>query len=701
MKISILLPYKENFSNEYAGAVSIFIKDTVKKSKYKKNIFIYGNTRFKKKLLKNYINLDLKKKLFFESTSKSYIESFLKEEKKNVSDIIEIHNRPAYVKAVNHLNYAKKILYFHNDPLQMFGSKSVKERIFLIDNLEKIIFNSNWSKKRFIGNLDQRYQISTRLVVVKQSIDKTSVNLKKKENIITFVGKLNTAKGYDLFGKAVLRILDKYKDWSSIVIGDEPREKIYFNHPRLYILGFKKHTQVLNYFKKASIAVVCSRWDEPFGRSSLEAASRGCAVIISNKGGLPETITDGVILKRLNVNEIYNKIEKLILDKKLMYKLQSNSLKNFFLTNDYISKKIDNIRNIILSKIHSDINKNLKILHITNFNERHFGRLFYNTGKRINNGFVSLRHNVMTISDRDIISNNRKFTDLDGSKKLNDTILKTVRNFKPDLIVLGHADSVKKETLDIIKNNFPKIKIAQWFLDRMDSSWKNNKKRFLDKIDYIDCNFCTTSPDILDFKKKYNIFYMPNPVDPALDNLKNYENDNHEFDFFFAMSHGVHRGTLKKGKFDKRELFVNKLMTITKNIRFNIFGINNIQPVWSDDFKVQISKTKMGLNLSQGKPIKYYSSDRISQLIGNGLLTFIDVDTKLDHFFKKDEVIFYESLKDLSQKIIKYSLDNKLRAKIAKKGRDKYHKYFNSEIIADFIIKKTFGHKRKFYWENF
>ena len=235
----------------------------------------------------------------------------------------------------------------------------------------------------------------------------------------------------------------------------------------------------------------------------------------------------------------------------------------------------------------------------------------------------------------------------------------------------------------------------------MDSSWKNNKKRFLDKIDYIDCNFCTTSPDILDFKKKYNIFYMPNPVDPALDNLKNYENDNHEFDFFFAMSHGVHRGILKKGKFDKRELFVNKLMTITKNIRFNIFGINNIQPVWSDDFKVQISKTKMGLNLSQGKPIKYYSSDRISQLIGNGLLTFIDVDTKLDHFFKKDEVIFYKSLKDLSQKIIKYSLDNKLRAKIAKKGRDKYHKYFNSEIIADFIIKKTFGHKRKFYWENF
>ena len=47
MKISILLPYKENFSPSYAGAVSLFIKDTTKISRYKKNITVYGNTHFK------------------------------------------------------------------------------------------------------------------------------------------------------------------------------------------------------------------------------------------------------------------------------------------------------------------------------------------------------------------------------------------------------------------------------------------------------------------------------------------------------------------------------------------------------------------------------------------------------------------------------------------------------------------------------
>ena len=40
MKIAILLPYKENFSPTYAGAVSLYVKDTTLKSKYKNTIFI-------------------------------------------------------------------------------------------------------------------------------------------------------------------------------------------------------------------------------------------------------------------------------------------------------------------------------------------------------------------------------------------------------------------------------------------------------------------------------------------------------------------------------------------------------------------------------------------------------------------------------------------------------------------------------------
>ena len=97
MKISILLPYKENFSSQYAGAVSLFLKDTISISKFKKNIKVFGSTNLKKDLLKkNYINLSVRK-LFFESRSTKYINNFLNYEKEQLSDIIEVHNRPRYI----------------------------------------------------------------------------------------------------------------------------------------------------------------------------------------------------------------------------------------------------------------------------------------------------------------------------------------------------------------------------------------------------------------------------------------------------------------------------------------------------------------------------------------------------------------------------------------------------------------------------
>ena len=137
--------------------------------------------------------------------------------------------------------------------------------------------------------------------------------------------------------------------------------------------------------------------------------------------------------------------------------------------------------------------------------------------------------------------------------------------------------------------------------------------------------------------------------------------------FFFAMSHGVHRGILKKGKFDEREVFINKLIKKISNIRFDLYGMNNIQPIWADNYLLAISQSKIGLNLSQGKPSKYYSSDRLSQIIGNGLLLMIDEKTMMGNFFNKDEIIEYKNISDLSEKITKFSQDNKLRNKIAKK----------------------------------
>jgi len=709
MKISILLPYKENFSPIYPGAVSLFINDTTNLSKYKKNITIYGNTEHKKLFNLKYVNIPLKKQIL-SSRSERYVKEFLNIEKEKPSKLIEIHNRPNYLKIlINNLNRRTYALYFHNDPLTMTGSKSIADRKFLLENCYKIIFNSNWSKKRFLQGLHRNFINSEKLLVVFQSAKKQRIDFKKKENLITFVGKLNRSKGYDIFGKAIIKILNKYKDWKAIVIGDEQRDKIDFNHKKLSKLGFLQHDKVINYYKKTSIAVVCSRWEEPFGRTSLEASSSGCAVIISNRGGLPETVTNGVILETLSVQNLYKNISNLIKNSRKRKNLQVLSNQNFYLTHEYVSNIIDNYRDSKLQPFKVFFTKKKKkkfrIVHVTNFNERHDGRLYFNTGRRINNGFIREGHSILEISDRDIQKYYKNYKDINGSKTLNSKLKKTCYNYKPDLLVLGHADLISPQTLSELKDDYPNLKISQWFLDPLNKNgpdYERNKQRILDKSDYIEANFITTSPQVLDFlPKKTKNYFIPNPADSSFETLNNF-NRNCNMDVFFALSHGVHRGVLKTGKFDERAIFINNLIEITKNVKFDVYGFNKVQPIWADHYFKTIANSKMGLNLSRGAPIKYYSSDRITQIIGNGLVTLIDEKTLFRDFFNDNEMVFYKNIGDLSEKIIKISSDEKLRRKIGKNGKFKYLKYFNSSLVANYIVEKTLDlkSKNKFMWEK-
>ena len=702
MKIAVLLPYKENYSKKSAGAVSIFVNDTNNLSKFKKDISVFGFTEDKSNF-NNYKNIILKKKLF-QSTSTQYLKNFIKLIENKTIDILEIHNRPHYITFLNKV-FSKKILFFHNDPLKMQGSTTKSEREFLLKNTDKIIFNSNWSKSRFVVDLD-KFKNDNKLEVVNQSTSNPKINFKKKKKIISFIGKLNSSKGYDIFGKAIIKILDKYDNWSSIVIGDEPRQKFFFYHKNLHQFGFKENSFILKKLETVSIAVIPSKWDEPFGRSSMEAASRGCALIKSNTGGLNETTDHSITLDEITSEKIFENIEYLIRNKNIRLDLQRKAHKNFKLTNKNSSNKLDKIRENLFNlnfNVKLNRSKNLKILHITNFNERFDGRLHYNTGKRINNGLIRHGHNLLNISDRDIISSSKTISDPLGIKKLNQKIVTSFHNFNPDIILMGHADNIEVETLDYIKNENKSLKLAQWFLDPVSKhgpDYKNNKKRFLKFINHTAANFITTDPYSLDFSVK-NTFYMPNPSDKAFEVLNNFMN-NCENDVFFAMSHGVHRGVLKKGKFDDREIFIKKLIKKNKDkdISYDFYGFDNIQPLWGDNFLKTIAKSKMGLNLSRGKPIKYYSSDRIAQLMGNGLLTFIDEKTCYSDFFNKNEIVTYKNIDDFIEKIYKYKRDDKLRKKIAKNGKQKYIKYFNSDNVSKFIINKTLdlNNKENFIW---
>ena len=696
-KIAILLPFKDHFTNSQAGSASIWVKDFNRKSKYKNQLVIFGNTPYLGDLIdkKRYKNLNFNK-LGFASKNISYVNEFINNNVQNKFEIIEIHNRPSYALQILERGIKSKIvLIFHNNPINLGGSKTHKERLVLLDKCEKLIFVSNWVKERFFEGFEKKNHY--KCIVIYPSINPIK-EFPKKKNIISFVGKLNRSKGFHIFGKAIVRILNRYKSWKSIVVGDEPREKYNYKHNNLEYKGWLSHHKTLELYKDTSISVAPSSWEEPFGRTAMEASSRGCATIISKKGGLIETVADAIYLPKLTEKELYNKMKYLIENKKQRLEIQKKSFNNVLHKLDLNTVKIDNYRDNIINKFSLAFVKkrNLKILHISNFGNRLYNRLYFiSIAKKLSNGFIRLGHDVTNLSDRDTIRFNRYITAKSGVDYLNKLFYETVLNYNPDLILLGHSDKIQKSVLEKIKNSNKSIKIAQWFEDNLDKSGPDpilNQKRLLQYEPFIDHNFITTHPSVLNFlKNKDNYHYLPIPVDKNIEKLSVYNNNEPIYDLFFTMSHGVNRGTLKINKSDERDPFINKLIEKNPNIIFDIYGYKNRQPIWSEDFYHTINQAKMGLNLSRTNSVKYYSSNRISSLIGNGLMTFIDKKTQLSDFFDDDEVVFYNNIHDLSKKLNYYKHNSILRKKIAKKGKIKYFNYFDSKIVSEHIINKIFG----------
>jgi len=697
--IAILLPYKEKYTLKDAAAASIWVKDYLKISKLRKQTLIFGNLPKKDKpLTKNFINIDLsrirfKKNYFY--TSKFYESCF----KKNF-EVIEIHNRPESLLFLLKKNLDCKFIFiYHNNPQGLRYSKTVKERLYIANNCHQIFFVSKWVMKKFFEGLPFSYKNNCE--VLYPAVNELK-SFPKKKKVIIFTGKLNTSKGYDVFGKAITKILDRFADWKAYAIGNERRETHNFKHKNFSVIDWLPHEKILNFYKKSSISVVCSRWQEPFGRTAMESAACGCATITTNRGGLSETFNNNLILQDLNVSTLEKLITKVIKNKKLLIKIQKKNFNNVIHKINFSTEKIDNLKsNFLIKKINYIKNKNLKILHIATFDERNDHRLFnISIANKLTTGFIRNDHDVVNFSYRDFKD---KFI-LKNVNLLNEKVFNITSNYRPDLILLGHNNIINHDIIEKIKSRH-KTKIALWYEDHLikgGPNYLNNLNLIEKNKDLIDQYFVTTFPDSINTSiNKNKLNYMPIPADKNIENLEIYNSNNRYKDLFFALSHGVNYGKLKAKNIDERETFLNELIEKNKKLSFNILGYNMEPPKWNYHFFEELSKCKTALNLSRGIPSKYASSNRIASLVGNGIMTFIDKKTMYQDFFTDDEMGFYKNAEDLLKQLEKLNGNIEKINKISKNGKRKYFSIFENSIVADYIISKTFNSKNKykFVWD--
>ena len=361
MKINVYLPFKETFSLHKASAVSITVNNNLAHSTYKNIMRVFGNFNENPMHMDKFIGV--KKSLnIFKSKNKHIAEvmcnKILNEDDQN--QIIEIHNRPYIFNYVlKKLPQSKVCLFFHNNPKDMKGSFTIKERIFILENASMIYCVSNYIKKEFLDGISKNYKnIQTLYNGVQRSLN--IKNIKDKE--VLFVGRIVPEKGVHLFVKAVSLLSKNFPDWKFSLVGStrlgSSRNSSYGTRvinefikigPQAYYHGFLTQNQVKNKLTTASIIVVPSIWPEPFGLVVAEAMSFGVAIISSNFGGIKEIVREnGIVIDHINYLKIYSALNELMSDSKKLKKYQDLSWKNFKHSSILSSKNLDDFRSQIL-----------------------------------------------------------------------------------------------------------------------------------------------------------------------------------------------------------------------------------------------------------------------------------------------------------------------------------------------------------------
>lgn len=338
----------------------------------------------------------------------------------------------------------------------------------------------------------------------------------------------------------------------------------------------------------------------------------------------------------------------------------------------------------------------VRILHVDNLMIRRYGKVKVGTGRKLFNGLIRNNHKVLEFSERDIARFEAplKIRPI-GIPIANKKLIETADNFRPEIIIIGHCDIIANKTLLQIKKLLPDVRIAFRFLDAL---WiKTNIDKLHHRKQVVDAVFLTTGGEenLRPFCTGKNIVaYIPNATDPAQDDQNNAKKTEFERDLMFC---GV------ADKTDDRDPFVKQLHeSLDGSMRFDSFGMHGPPPVYGIDYDHVLATSKMGLNLNRYEGWPLYSSDRIAQLMGNGLLTFLWDKGNMRRFFTDEHVAFFTGFEDLVAKAKTFQSDDARRCAIAGAGHAFYHEHFSGQKVTQFMIETLLGqpYTQDYIWSD-
>ena len=327
----------------------------------------------------------------------------------------------------------------------------------------------------------------------------------------------------------------------------------------------------------------------------------------------------------------------------------------------------------------------MRVLHIAYQQLRRYGKTRVSWAQKLTSGLIKNDHFVHTFSDRDVAAFEAPLGIRDlGKAKANRRLLETVEAVEPDLVIAGHCDIISNDTLAEIRKRNSSVTIAHCNNDPL--FVPSNVERIKHRARVADAVFVSTGrPELTQFEGLgARIYHMPNPVDPAKEGMNNAARTDLETDLLFCSNSTDLTQRLELVKWLRDSL--------QGELNFRTHGSFGEPPVWGRDYDRALANTRMGLNLNRQEGHYWYSSARMAQLAGNGILQFTHSGPRFDELLPAESVVYFDDQEDLLRKVREFHNDDAKRRSWAARARDFFHTEINSRLYAQYIVEATLLH---------
>ncbi len=328
----------------------------------------------------------------------------------------------------------------------------------------------------------------------------------------------------------------------------------------------------------------------------------------------------------------------------------------------------------------------LRILIVGYFHRSSLFRTYYNTESKLSNGFIRAGHHVICFSDRDhareaTVFGSQKF----GASKMSAKLVETAEHYQPHLVLFGHSDLIESDTYDRIREEVKGVRLATFCVDAVfrEQAMTSFRKRAAK----CDAAFITTADEralaSLDIPRE-KLHFMPNPVDNSIETARVFEIPRTEMSF-----DGQFLGT-GIGKREEQLSFIQE--HLPKEYRFThggrAFGSERLT---STEFFSRLTDAPVSLNLplddTRADLMPHlYSSDRIAQLLGQGITTLSPAQSKLSDLYE-DGLVEYKDRDDLLGKMIELRENDELRQNIGRTAHRIAHEKTSVTGVAEMLLR--------------